>query len=504
MAVLAGAGTSSPKCGTAVSAAPGPRHPLGVQAVGSRVPLEPVGPQTPLVLLCGVFILHPEDPLTFLEENRREIMSKGLDTMIKELCAKELCDFYSRNLMKLYFGFPSLQISLAHCRKFTDKGLPYLQSCKGCHKIICLGIPGCIQVCTDVFKNTANGCNWIQDLLISKMLTLTDRSLVEKCQQVMSVVYLDSPTLSDTTCKALAECKLLKVSIEGNKQNADLSFKLMSKCCPYMRHIHVADCQQITEAGAKIISPLKHILVLNMADCTRYPPKLLYPFSGQDKKIQQSLWVKGLRALGCHGQILELSISQSKNFSDNGIQVKTLPFSWCYLEAPQVHFCKGTESLEHCLVSYCPQLTDEAVKTLAFHCHRLTSVNIGGCPKWIDTHIQYLAAACHYLPSLDISGCIHLTDNLRYLWKGCEQLHILTTLYCRKITKQAPLKYTAELEKQEHNDADHPSWLRYDWDSNIIPSPKHADQSLKKQILQNEIRKKLCSISTVQGFFSRA
>ncbi|KAM3673255.1 LOW QUALITY PROTEIN: F-box and leucine-rich repeat protein 13 [Ammospiza maritima maritima] len=307
-------------------------------------------------------------------------------------------------------SFPSLQISLAHCRKFTDKGLSYLHSCKGCHKIICLEIPGCIQVCTDIFKNTANGCN-IQDLLISKMLTLTERcisALVEKCQQVMSVVFLDSPKLSNTTFNILAECKLLKVSIEGNNQIADLSFKLMSKCCPYMRHIHVADCQWITEAGVKMISPLKHILVLNMADCTSIV----------------------------------------------------------------IEFCKGTEYLEHCLVSNCPQLTDEAVKTLAFHCHRLTSVNIGGCPKMIDTHIQHLAAACHYLPFLDISGCIHLTDNLRYLWKGFEQLQILTTLYCRKITKQATLKYTAELEKQEHNDADHPSWLRYDWDGNIITFTK--------------------------------
>ncbi|KAK4830291.1 hypothetical protein QYF61_009494 [Mycteria americana] len=49
----------------------------------------------------------------------------------------------------------------------------------------------------------------------------------------------------------------------------------------------------------------------------------------------------------------------------------------------------------------------------------------------------------------------------------------------------AVLKYTAKSEKQEHNDADPPSWLRYDWDGNI-PSPKNIHQSLDKQILQNE------------------
>lgn len=56
----------------------------------------------------------------------------------------------------------------------------------------------------------------------------------------------------------------------GNNQNTDLSFKLMSKCCPYIRHIHVPDCQKITEADVRMISPLNHILVLNMAYCTRH------------------------------------------------------------------------------------------------------------------------------------------------------------------------------------------------------------------------------------------
>lgn len=46
-----------------------------------------------------------------------------------------------------------------------------------------------------------------------------------------------------------------------------------------------------------------------------------------------------------------------------------------------IEFCKGTEYLEHCHVSDCPQLADAAVKAMAFHCHRLTSVSTVGCPK---------------------------------------------------------------------------------------------------------------------------
>ncbi|NXI65787.1 DRC6 protein, partial [Anseranas semipalmata] len=436
-------------------------------------------------------------------------------------------------LQLLSRSFPNLQyLSLAHCRKFTDKGLQYLGSGTGCHRLIYLDLSGCIQISVDGFRNIANGCSKIQDLLINEMPTLTDRciqALVEKCQQIMSVVFLDSPHLSDTTFKALAECKLVKVRIEGNNQITDLSFELMSKCCPYLRHIHIAGCQKITDVGLKMISQLKYIHVLNVADCLRISDEGVQPFvqgsSGAKlrelnltncihvtdasvteiaQRCHQLTYLNlrhcenvtdagiealgnmsslisidisgtnisdmGLRALGFRGKIKQLSLSECKNISDTGIQ----------------EFCKGTKHLEYCHVSYCPQLTDEAVKALAFHCHKLTSVSIAGCPKMTDTCIQYLATACHYLHFLDVSGCINLTDKaLKCLWRGCKQLQILKMLYCRNITKQAVLKYTAKLEKQEYNDADPPSWLGYDRDGNI-PSPTNTSQSLNKQILQNE------------------
>ncbi|NXC42011.1 DRC6 protein, partial [Penelope pileata] len=434
-------------------------------------------------------------------------------------------------LQLLSRSFPNLQyLSLAHCRKFTDKGLQYLGSGTGCHKLIYLDLSGCIQISVDGFRNISNGCSGIQDLLINEMPTLTDRciqALVEKCQQITSVVFLDSPHLSDTTFKALAECKLVKVKIEGNNRITDLSFKLMSKFCPYIRHIHIAGCQKITDIGLKMISQLKYILVLNVADCFRISDGgvQLFVRGSSGAKLRElnltncihvtdasvteiaqrchqlaylnlhhcenvtdagiealgnmsslmsidvsgtSISDVGLKALGRRGKIKQLSLSECKNVSDTGIQ----------------EFCKGTEHLEYCHVSYCPQLTDEVVKALAFHCHKLTSVSIAGCPKMTDTCIQYLATACRYLHFLDISGCINLTDKaLKCLWKRCKQ--ILKKLYCRNITKQAVLKYAAKLGKQEHSDADPPSWLGCDRDGDA-PSPTDTHQSLIKQIPQTE------------------
>ncbi|KAM6293071.1 LOW QUALITY PROTEIN: F-box and leucine-rich repeat protein 13 [Porphyrio hochstetteri] len=437
-------------------------------------------------------------------------------------------DITNRTLQLLPSIFPNLQyLSLAHCRKFTDKSLLYLGSGKGCHKLIYLDLSGCIQISVDGFRNIPNSCSGIQALLITKMPGLTDRciqALVEKCHQIKSVVFLDSPHLSDTTFKALAECKLV-VSIEGNNQSTDLSFKLMSKCCPYLRHIHMADCQKITDAGLSMISPLRHIHVLSVGDCRRISNLGVRPFvqGSSGAKLRElnltncipvtdasvteipqrcheltylnprycenvteagiralglmsslisidvsgtSVSDTGLGVLGWHGKIKELSISECKNISDTGIQ----------------EFCKGIKDLEYFHVPYCPQLTDEAVKAMALHHHRLTSVNIAGCSKMTVASIQYLAAACQYLHFLDVLSCIHLTDKaLKCLWKGCKQT--LKMLYCRNIAKEAVLKYTARLEKQEHNDADAPAWLGYNWDGNILPL------QLKKIYVRAQINK---------------
>ncbi|XP_071590100.1 F-box and leucine-rich repeat protein 13 isoform X2 [Heliangelus exortis] len=385
--------------------------------------------------------------------------------------------------LRLLSSFTNLQyLSLAHCRKFTDKGLLYLGSGRGCHKLMYLDLSGCSQVSVDGFRNIANACSGIQDLLMNKMPTLTDiciQVLVAKCQRIMSVVFLDSPHLSDTTFKALAECRLVKVGIEGNNQITDLSLKVISNSCPCMRHIHMANCQKITDAGLQMISPLEHIIVLNVAGCIRISDEGLRPFvqgssgaklrelnlsncidvtdaslteiaqrccaltylslrycgnvtdAGIEALGEMSSLISidlsgtiisdtGLRALGSYGNIKKLTIANCKNISDAGIQ----------------EFCEGTNQLEYFHVSHCPQLTADTVVALAFHCQALTSVSIAGCPEMTDTCIKYLAAACHYLCFLDVSGCIHLTDKaLKYLWEGCKRLQILKMLYCRNITK---------------------------------------------------------------------
>lgn len=41
------------------------------------------------------------------------------------------------------------------------------------------------------------------------------KALVEKCQNIVSVEFNEAPHVSDIAFKALSECRLIKIKIEG-------------------------------------------------------------------------------------------------------------------------------------------------------------------------------------------------------------------------------------------------------------------------------------------------
>ncbi|XP_020645684.3 F-box and leucine-rich repeat protein 13 isoform X2 [Pogona vitticeps] len=416
-------------------------------------------------------------------------------------------DITNGTLRLLSRSFPNLQyLSLAYCRKFTDKGLQYLGTGGGCHKLIYLDVSGCLQISVEGFRNIGNSCSGIQHLTINEMPTLTDRciqALAEKCKQIASVEFNECPHVSDTGLKALAACKLAKIKIEGSNRVTDLSFKLISKFWPYMNCIGVADCQKITDVGLKLIAALDHIIILNLSDCMRISdagikafvegssgarirelilgncsyvtdgaltkiaqrcPNLIYLNicycqAVTDAGIEALILISSLAyinisgiditdqamdALGKLWKIKEINISECKQISDFGMK----------------RFCADLRRLDYIDFSFCHQLSNHTLKHLTSTCHKLTSLSMAGCSKVNDVGIQFVAANCTYLHYLDISGCISITDKgLKCLSKGCPQLRILKMLYCMNITRPAVLKYTSKLQNCEYNVDEPPLWF---------------------------------------------
>ncbi|XP_056429459.1 dynein regulatory complex subunit 6 isoform X2 [Hyla sarda] len=425
----------------------------------------------------------------------------------------------SRYLLNLQY------LSVAYSRKFTDKGLQYLGSGKGCHKIIYLDLSGCTQISVDGFRYLADGCSSLQHLKINDMFTLTDNcitTLLEKCQNILSISLLGSPHLSDAAFKILAQGrKLEKIRIEGNSLITDGSIKAIGRSSPYLNHIYIANCQKITDISLKAIASLKNITVLNVADCIRISdPGVRQVVEGPSgNKIRElnltnclrvsdlsllriaqkchnlnflslrfcenvtdsgiellgnmaslisidisgtSITDQGLAALGAQSKIRELSVSECQGITDIGIQ----------------KFCHQSKDLEALDISHCLQVSNNTVKTIAFCCKMLTSINISGCPKITDISIQYLSGGCRYLHIIDISGDIHLSDKaLKYLQKGCRQLRTLRMRYCKSITKAAVLKIESKYQNVEYGTDDPPPWFGYDRHGNLLHGASHVEET---------------------------
>ncbi|XP_008149545.3 LOW QUALITY PROTEIN: dynein regulatory complex subunit 6 [Eptesicus fuscus] len=415
----------------------------------------------------------------------------------------------NRTMRLLPRHFHNLQnLSLAYCRKFTDKGLRYLNLGDGCHKLIYLDLSGCTQISVQGFRNIANSCTGIMHLTINDMPTLTDnclKALVEHCHRITSVVFIGSPHISDLAFNALSNCNLRKIRFEGNKRITDSCFKYIDKHYPNISHIYMANCKGITDSSLKSLSPLKQLSVLNLANCIRIGDMGLKQFLDGpsstkirelnlsnciqvgDATIQRlsercqnlnylslrnceqltdsgveyilniyslisldlsgtNISNEGLSTLSRHKKLKELSLSECYQFNNYGIQV----------------FCKVSQILEHLDVSYCTQLTDEFITTLSIYCLKLTFLSIAGCTKITDLAMEMLSAKCHYLHILDISGCDLLTDEIfQFLQIGCQQLRILKMQNCRLISREAAMKMSS-IVQQEYSPTETPVWSSYD------------------------------------------
>ncbi|XP_047417468.1 dynein regulatory complex subunit 6 [Sciurus carolinensis] len=451
--------------------------------------------------------LNVSDCSTLTDESMKHISEGCPGVLYLNLSNTTITNKTMRLLPKHFHNLQNL--SLAYCRKFTDKGLQYLNLGNGCHKLIYLDLSGCTQISVQGFKNIASSCSGVMHLTINDMPTLTDncvKALVEKCQSITSVVFIGSPHISDGTFKALSTCDLRKIRFEGNKRITDACFKFIDKNYPNIHHIYMVDCKGITDGSLKSLSPLKHLTVLNLANCVRIGDVGLRHFLDGPSSIRiRELNLSNCLQLGdisimklserCRN-LNYLSLRNCEQLTDQGIEhivnifslisldlsgtvisneglivlsrlkkLKELSLSECYriTDFGIQAFCKSSVILEHLDVSYCLQLSDEIIKAVAIYCTYLTSLNIAGCPQITNLAIEMLSAKCRYLHILDISGCVLLTDQiLEDLKIGCKQLRILKMQYCRHISMEAAHKMSSVVQQQEYSCSDPPRWFGYD------------------------------------------
>ncbi|XP_046525945.1 dynein regulatory complex subunit 6 isoform X4 [Equus quagga] len=429
--------------------------------------------------------LNVSDCPTLTDESMRYISEGCPGVLYLNLSNTNISNRTMRLLPRYFHNLQNL--NLAYCRKFTDKGLRYLNLGNGCHKLIYLDLSGCTQISVQGFRNVANSCTGIMHLTVNDMPTLTDnciKALVERCPRLSSIVFMGAPHISDCAFKALSSCNLRKIRFEGNKRITDACFKFIDKNYPNISHIYMADCKGITDGSLRSLSPLKQLTVLNLANCVRIGDVGLRQFLDGPVSIRiRELNLNNCVHLGDASMVKlaercpnlhYLSLRNCTHLTDIGIAYIVNIFSLLSIDLSGTDisdevFCKGSLLLEHLDVSYCPQLSDDIIKVLAIYCVCITSLSIAGCPKITDSAMEMLSAKCRYLHILDISGCVLLTDQmLKHLQLGCKQLRILKMNYCRLISKEAASRMSQKVQQQEYSPGDPPSWFGYDWEGNPL------------------------------------
>uniref|UniRef100_A0A2I2ZRY8 F-box and leucine rich repeat protein 13 n=1 Tax=Gorilla gorilla gorilla TaxID=9595 RepID=A0A2I2ZRY8_GORGO len=396
---------------------------------------------------------------TFTDESMRHI-SEGCPGV---LCLNLSNTTITNRMMRLLpRHFHNLQnLSLAYCRRFTDKGLQYLNLGNGCHKLIYLDLSGCTQISVQGFRYIANSCTGIMHLTINDMPTLTDncvKALVEKCSRITSLVFTGAPHISDCTFRALSACKLRKIRFEGNKRVTDASFKFIDKNYPNLSHIYMADCKGITDSSLRSLSPLKQLTVLNLANC-------------QFLDGPASIRIRELNLSNC----VRLSDASVMKLSERCPNLNYLSLRNCeHLTAQGIGYIVNIFSLVSIDLSG-TDISNEGLNVLSRH-KKLKELSVSECYRITDDGIQItdsamemLSAKCHYLHILDISGCVLLTDQiLEDLQIGCKQLRILKMQYCTNISKKAAQRMSSKVQQQEYNTNDPPRWFGYDREGNPV------------------------------------
>uniref|UniRef100_A0A672SIT0 F-box and leucine-rich repeat protein 13 n=1 Tax=Sinocyclocheilus grahami TaxID=75366 RepID=A0A672SIT0_SINGR len=365
-------------------------------------------------------------------------------------------------------------LSLAYCTSFSDKGLQYLTTGKGCHRLNYLDLSGCSQISVDGFRYVAEACSSLQQIVLDDLPTLTDTCLqvhvlMSKCHALTAISLLDSPYLSDVTFKTIAEViSLTKIQIEGNNRMTDSSLKALCRSSLKLSEVQMSDCTRMTDASLKSLGSLTKLCNLNISGCIKvtdmgihyiteglsavelreldlsYCPKLT---DLSLTRITQNQYcfilclAQGLAALGTNHSMRKLTAAECVFITDNGIKM----------------FCQQCHRLELLDVCHCVCLSDRAIKALSFFCRTIATVRIAGCPKMTDSAVKYLTRVGHFLKELDVSGCPLLTDRTpSFLLCSCTQLRSISMLYCKNISKQAALKLQRRVQHWKYSNDDSP------------------------------------------------
>ncbi|XP_030080307.1 F-box/LRR-repeat protein 15 isoform X2 [Drosophila hydei] len=247
-----------------------------------------------------------------------------------------------------------------------------------------------------------------------------DDVLIPKMSTYLSIKDLFNLRSCSRTALRLAEAALEKrqeLQLSGNNSsNIELGFKVLSRCCRRLEHLHLASCKWLTD---ELLLPLlnnnkQRLSAVNLNECVNITALSLQPIIVQCKELRilklskcQWLTTGAVDALTLHqSKLVEFDISHCGAIGERCLII----------------FFRKLNKLTILSLANTPSVTDQVLIQIGNYCRELEHINLIGCAAISDYGVHALTKSCPQLQSLMVQRCPLVTERVLAPLRG--RLHI--------------------------------------------------------------------------------
>lgn len=223
----------------------------------------------------------------------------------------------------------------------------------------------------------------------------------------------------------LLDEQITALTLDNCKQVSDKTCIIISKKCPHIRKLSLANCINIRFVES--LASCHFLRSINLEGCVKIKDNCISKLAESCKDLAE------VNFAGC----VNLTDAAMKELSKNCPNITYLSLKKCRQITDSV-FEQLTFQLQQLDISDCDKLTDEALCHVAEKSSKLKSLILSNQSSITDTSLEKIASTCNKLRDLELNNCDNITDiTVQTITKRCPKLRKLSLSSCKNITASA-------------------------------------------------------------------
>jgi F-box/leucine-rich repeat protein 2/20 len=334
-----------------------------------------------------------------------------------------------RKMAARFTGVIELDLSQSISRAFypgvTDSDLAVIADGFKCLRI--LNLQNCKGITDSGMASIGLGLPFLQSLDVSYCRKLTDKGLsavAEGCNNLKSLFLAGCRFVTDGVLQALSKnChNLEKLSLQGCTNITDAGLTNLVIGCKRITYLDINKCSNVGNDGVSSVSKAcsSSLKTLKLLDCYRVGDESILSLAKFGKNLE-TLVIGGCRDISDEA-IKHLAFACKSS-------MKNLRMDWCLNISDLSLSCILSQcgSLEALDIGCCEEVTDVTFQNLLNDTTELglKVLKVSNCPKITVLGITMLLKKCSSLEYLDVRACPHISK------AGCEAAGLKFPEYCK-------------------------------------------------------------------------